>query len=163
MEYNLKQRLSKGSKYNKSKSSKKYTLDDIKRLTSNGYILVTKDLWEFIPPKSHIRYVKNGEGSIESRFKPGGFVKSQFVTTNGQHGLVLENKIGGKSDDESYVSFSIVFNDTEKIWKKYPYDSFVEMHLIYNSLATKKIQIEELNKQIIELKNSLAMISQIPR
>lgn len=156
MEYDLKRKLvTRSVSLDYKKKPKSYTKDDIKSLTSTGYILVAKELWDYIPTKSHVRYAKNGEDSIESRFKPGGFVRNHFLTSNNKKGLVLENKIGGKQGDKDYISFPIVFDDIDKIWKKYPKDAFIEIHLINNSLAAKKAQINTLSMQIMSIQQDL--------
>lgn len=161
MEYNLSNKLTKSNSLKSIKKGKSYTIEDIKDLTSNGYIIVTQSLWEYIPARSHVRYVKAGNENIEKRFKPGGFVKNHFTNENGKKGLVLENKLGGKNGDAGYISFPIVFEDIEKIWKKYPYDSFIEIHLIYNSLAAKKTQLDTLAAEIASLKEELALLKKI--
>ncbi len=65
--------------------------------------------------------------------------------------MMIENKIGGKRGDPGYVIFPLAYESIEELWKKYDNTAFVEIHLIYNSLAQKKKQIEDLVAQNTEL------------
>jgi hypothetical protein len=137
---------------------KVYTEEDIRDLLSEGYIAVHEDLWCRICPGSHVRYVKRGDGPRAGRFKPGGFVRNITHTAEGKKMFVLENKPRG-ANTPGYISFPVVFESVETLWKKYEGSSFVEMHLIYNSLAQKKKQIEELTARVENLEAILRKVT----
>lgn len=135
-----------------------YSEEEIRNLTSDGYIMVFPGLWDHIPKGAHIRFLKkdNGAGlSRGMRFKPGGFVRNHYVTDDGKKMMIIENKPSGKSGEFGYISFPLSYEDLEIIWKKYDHDAFIEIHLIYNSLAQKKQQIEELTSRVNRLENIL--------
>jgi hypothetical protein len=134
-----------------------YTDVDIQELTSEGYIIVHPGLWDHLPCGAHIRYIKRDQGENKpknERFRPGGFIRNHFITDDKKK-LIIENKPGGKRNDAGYVSFPIAYDDIELLWKKYDRYSFVEIHLIHNSLAQKKYQIDELTNRVARLENIL--------
>lgn len=138
-----------------------YTDEKIQELLSDGYIKVTSSLWDYIPTGSHIRYLKRDDGSgapKSKRFKPGGFVRSHFVTEDGKKMLMIENKPNGKRGDPGYVTFPVAYEDVEELWKKYDRFAFIEIHLIYVSLAQKKKQIEELSARVKTLEDILRSV-----
>lgn len=148
-----------GGKVPKKPEGKKYTEEDIQNLLSEGYISVHPSLWDYIPTSAHIRYVKKDKmhdgSSRAERFKPGGFVRNHFTTDEGKKMMMLETRPGGKQGEHGYISFPIAYEDVEELWKKYPRESFIEIHLIYTSLAHKKKQIEELEARIKKLEAAL--------
>lgn len=136
----------------------RYTDEEIRALLCDGYILVHSQLWDYIPPGAHIRYVckdTNGTSARGERFKPGAFVRNHFTTREGIKMLMLETKPGGKKRDAGYFSYPIAFGEIEELWKKYDRGSFIEIHLIHNSLAQKKQQIETLEARIQRLEDIL--------
>jgi hypothetical protein len=137
---------------------KVYTDEDIQKLLSDGYIKVHKSLWDHIPAGSHIRFIKRDDGSNlprNARFKPGGFVKNHFVTDGDQKKIMIETKPHGNRGDAGYISFPIAYDQVDEIWKKYDRYAFIEIHLIYTSLAQKKKQIEELTARVNKLEEIL--------
>lgn len=140
---------------------KKYTEEDIQKLLSNGYISVHPALWDHIPTGAHIRYVKKDDGNKKSRaerFKPGGFVRSHFSTDEGKKMLMIETRPGGARGEPGYISFPLAYEDVDELWKKYDRYSFIEIHLIYTSLAQKKKQIEDLAARVNKLEEILRAI-----
>lgn len=126
----------------------------------DGYLKISPKLWEKLPMKCHIRYFKNEPGTRANKFKSGGFVKTLIKDDNGKvTAIVLETQIGGNSKIKGYSSFSISVDSIEELWKKYPYDAFIEIHMMANSFAQKKEEnrilsqriklLEEDNKEII--------------
>lgn len=134
---------------------REYTEQEIHNLLSDGYIVIHSSLWDYIPNGSHIRYVKKGEGSRSTRFRPGGFVKSHFTTSDDKKMMMIESRVGGKPGDAGYISFPIAYTDIEELWKKYDRYAFIEIHLIYSSLAQKKQQIEDLTTRVNRLESIL--------
>lgn len=134
-----------------TKSPREYTPELVQELLSAGYICVHPALWDHIPNGAHIRYVKKpGPGKQlpqYKRFKPGGFIKSHFES-KGKKMLMIETKPGGRQGQHGYINFPIAYEDIEELWKKYDRDAFIEIHLIYSSLAQKKKQIEELMARV---------------
>jgi hypothetical protein len=120
-------------------------------MTKEGYLKVHADLWDYIPVKSHIRYLKRDDTAHPrprgQRFKPGGFVKSHFADPSGHKMLMLETILGRQSD-AAYLSFPLAYAEVETIWKKYSQETFIETLLIYNSLAYKSKQIEDMRGQL---------------
>ncbi len=148
--------ISKSEQPAAQKSDREYTVDEISKLTSEGYIVVHPALWDHIPIGSHVRYVKKDTGDNKprgQRFKPGGFVKNHRLDENSKKILTLEScqHTTARRRPPGYYSLSIAYDSIEMLWKKYDRMSFVEMHLIYNSLAQKKQQIEELTVRIAQL------------
>lgn len=134
---------------------REYTEQEIHNLLSDGYIVIHPSLWDYIPNGSHIRYVKKGDGSRSTRFRPGGFVKSHFTTSDDKKMMMIESRVGGKPGDAGYISFPIAYTDIEELWKKYDRYAFIEIHLIYSSLAQKKQQIEDLTTRVNRLESIL--------
>ena len=148
---------------------RKYCDEDIKTLLSNGYIQIHPQLWDHIPIGAHVRYVKKDVGDNLDRcdrFKPGGFVRNHYTSKKGESIITIENMPGGskyqKSNSE-YISFPLDYNNIEELWKKYDKDSFIEIHLINNSLSRKNKQIEELNNSVAELTQRIKTLEDILR
>jgi hypothetical protein len=138
-----------------------YTDDEIRELTSDGYIVVIAGLWDYIPRGAHIRYQKRDDGSGKQRgvlFKPGGFVRAH-IDSKGK-AMIIENKLNGKAGDPGYMSWPVAYDSIEILWKKYDYSAFVEIHLIYGSLAQKKQEVEELTARVTRLENILRSLVQ---
>lgn len=136
-----------------------YTNEEINEMLSEGYIIVHRQLWDYIPSGSHIRYYK--KSTTEDRrkmFRPGGFVQSRAETPDGKKIFMLESKLGGKRGDPGYITFPIAYDDIDEIWKKYSRDAFIETHLIYGSLAQKKKQIEDLISRIEKLERIITQL-----
>lgn len=118
----------------------------------DGYLKISPKLWEKLPIKCHIRYFKNVPGTRADKFKSGGFVKALVKDANSNIvAIVLETQIGGNSKIKGYSSFSIAIETIEELWKKYPYDSFIEIHMMANSFAQKKEEGLILTKRISTL------------
>lgn len=129
---------------------KQYTDEEISKML-DGYIQIPFELWDYIPTGAHIRYVKtNGE------FKPGGFVRNHYISNEGKKMIMLETRPFVKhnvkqNEQPGYFTFSIAYDNTKTIFKKYPRDAFIEIHMISASLAKKKEQIENLQKDVKKL------------
>lgn len=147
------------------KGGKKYTENEIHDLTvQSGYIVVHPQLWDHIPTSAHVRFVKKDDGSGLSRserFKPGGFVRNHFTTGEKKMMMLASSPYGDAARPEGYISFPVAYDDIEELWKKYDKNSFVEIHLIHNSLALKKQQIEILEAQNREMSNRIAVLEEI--
>jgi hypothetical protein len=144
------------SKKSKSKAGKEYTEDNIAEMLADGYINVNSALWDYIPAGAHIRYFKKSPSGAPAlprtkRFKPGGFVRNHYSTDDGKKIIQIETRIGGKIGHDGYVTFPVKYDDIDEIWKKYDKDAFIEIHLIYSSLAQKKKQIEDLTARVAHL------------
>ncbi len=140
-----------------------YTNEEISGLLSEGYIVVHPALWEYIPVGSHIRYVRRDDGrglSRGKRFKPGGFVKCHSVNDNNKKLITLESRLNTESKaGPGYFKYSILHDSIEELWKKYDRMAFIEIHLIYNSLAQKKRQIEDLTTRVARLEDTVKRLS----
>ncbi len=136
-----------------------------------GYIRVHSQLWDHIPSESHIRYIKRDDGaglSERDRFKPGGFVKYHFTGKNSDKNndkmFMLESTLGGdKCVGTNYSTYAVSYAEIETLWKKYDSSAYVEIHLIYNSLAQKKQEIETLKQENEALKARVKNIEDILR
>ncbi len=127
-----------------------YSDDDIREMTSNGYINVHPSLWDYLPKAAHIRFLKKDDGSGKSRgerFKAGGFVRNHYISEAGHRMMILESRVDGKRNEFGYKTFPVCMNDIEAIWKEYSTPAFIEIHLMFNSLAQKKQQIAELTSR----------------
>ena len=120
-------------------------------LLGDGYFRVPKALWDYLPKGCHIRYARAGPAPIIERFREGGFVKSHFVTDAGEHMIMLESAIGGKKGDIGYHSIPIVHSEIDVIWKKYARECFVEMYIMSNMLADKKMKEDAINNELTAL------------
>lgn len=145
-----------------------YTDDEIREYTSSGYIVVASGLWDYIPAGAHIRFVKKDTGknigeprARGERFKPGGFVRCHYETEDNEKMMMIESKPGGSRKDAGYISYPVAYSDIETLWKKYDRDNFIETHLIYNSLAQKKQQIDALTQQVEDLKARITTLENI--
>jgi hypothetical protein len=133
---------------NDSQKREAYTEDDMRRMLE-GYIRVPPDMYDKIPKAAHIRYVKKGEGPIETRFVSGGFVKFRWTDDEtGDRKINIENRIGGRKGVDGYVSFYVNLTNVDRIYKKYDYHSFIEITLLNNTLHDMARQIQELKKRI---------------
>lgn len=130
-------------------TNSKYTDDEISSLLADGYIKVPRELWDYLPVASHIRFFKVDDGTPKNtRFRPGGYLKNHMVSTDNRKLFLIENRQGGNTRDTGYISFPMAHKDLAEVWKRYPKDSFIEIHLIYMSLAQKKKQIEDLESRL---------------
>ena len=142
------------------RETKIYTDEEISALTSEGYLKVHPSLWDHIPAGAHIRYIKKDDGSGKerrARFRLGGFVRNHFAD-NDKKMMTIETKPNGQRGDVGYLSYRISYDTIELLWKKYDKFSFIEIHLIHNSLAQKKQKIEELEKRTQRLEDILRSI-----
>lgn len=132
------------------------TADEIKTLLADGYLQIHPQLWDRIPKGAHIRYIKRdtGAGIPEiKRFKPGGFVRNQFLGQDNEKMFMIESAIGGSKNDPAYQSFPLPYGSIDKLWKQYDRAAFIEIHLMYNSLSQKKKQIEDLTARVAKLES----------
>lgn len=158
MDYSLDNKKEPGKFTDNKSKGREYTTQDVQDMLLDGYISVHPDLWDRIPSGSHIRYIKRDDGqelSREKRFKPGGFVRNHFENKNGEKSIMIETVPGGSNKNPNYISFPIAYKNTEEIWKKYDRSAFIEIHLITNSLAQKKQQIDKLTERVQVLENIL--------
>lgn len=142
------------------KKSRTYTMEDIKNLTTTGYIDLDPILFEYIPNGAYVRYVKKDDGSglsFEQRFRGGGYVKFHYEK-NSEKFMVLENRPGGNDKNLGYVSFIVAYNKIEKLWKKFDKDAYIELYMISNSMANKEKQIRELNAKVYKLEQMLVLL-----
>lgn len=129
--------------------SSKYTDDEISTLLADGYIKIPRELWDYLPIASHIRFFKVDDGNPKNtRFRPGGYLKNHLVSNDNRKLFLIENREGGNTRDTGYISFPMAHKDIAEVWKRYPKDAFIEIHLIYMSLAQKKKQIEDLESRL---------------
>ena len=137
------------------KSRVSYTDEEIAEMLSGGYINIIRDIWEFLPVGSHLRFFKKAGATRNERFRPGGFIKKQYETPEGKKILLMETICNGRADMPDYFTYPMAYDDLSEIWKRYPEECFVEIHLINNSLAKKSKQIADLDARIsaLEAKN----------
>ena len=148
-------------KTNKPKNDNNYTDNEIHEMLIDGYFYVPKELWSFIPRKSHIRYFIAGNSPRNERFRVGGFVKNHF-TTSDKKMMTIESHRNIK-EDQKYVSFPLAYDDVDEIWKKYESHAYVEIHMLNQSLAVKNKRLEKLEAQNKSLNDRLTMLENILR
>lgn len=108
----------------------------------DGYLFICKELYAFIPVGSNILYKVK-----ESKEKPIGGT----ITHNADAKIAVvspqENNLrSGVAATSSKSPTAITYADIAELWKRYDDRAFVEIHLIANSLAQKKKQIEDLKE-----------------
>jgi hypothetical protein len=132
---------------------------EVHKILTSGYITIHKSLYDHIPIGSRCRYMLV-EGA---RICHGGYVKAHIaahsVETDGvivhhDRMFLFETVRKGSALDPIYTTFPVAYNEIAELWKKYPYDCIVEMHLIYASLAKKNKQIAELMRRVTALEKS---------
>ncbi len=155
--------MSKTTTINKKQSAvREYSDNEIEDLLSVGYIRVHCELWEHIPVGSHVRYIRKDDGTGQSqgyRFRPGGFIKGHLINTKGEKMMAIASRINGAKNIPGYFKYTLTYDSIETLWKKYDRAAFVEIHLIYNSLAMKKRQIDDLLARVTKLEAVLARSS----
>ena len=123
---------------------KTYTQAEKDAILASGYIRIHQSLWDWIPIGSYIRYSKLPSDDPAS-FRPGGYIKARTTTDSGQKILILETiRAQSIANPPGYISYSVMIDEIGGVWKKYSDDVFIEVHLIYNSLARKDEQIAAL-------------------
>jgi hypothetical protein len=148
-------------------TGKKYSELQVQELLADGYLNVHEQLWDLVPTGAHVRYIKKDTGGglpRHERFKPGGFVREHIVTKEGKKMLMLETIPGGAKypkPGREYISFAVAYEDISELWKKYDRFAFIEIYLIYNSLAQKKQQIESHETKIKELTERVTTLENI--
>ena len=142
---------SRTTKSDYKKESKVYSEEEILGILSNGYINIQKTLWDHIPAGAHVCYFKKAGETRSEKFKPGGFVRYHYTTDDGVKIIQLENHKKHPGEKKGYYTWPIRYEDVEEIWKQYDVGAFIEIHLIYNSLAQKKRQIEDLTARLERL------------
>lgn len=123
-------------------------------MLSNGYLSITRELWDFLPVGSHVRFFKKGTGSKNERFRPGGFIKKQYVTNEGKHILLMETIRDG-TNLPGYITYPMALDDIDEIWKRYPEECFIEIHLIHNSLVNKTKIINDLVARVSAIESRI--------
>ncbi len=117
--------------------------EDIKRHTQ-GFIIVPRDQWENITPGSYIIYM-----GYDNNYRNGGYIKYKYEKNNIRY-FQIETKQGRKSNDPSYISFPVTYDEIKTLFKKIDPSAIVEINLIKKDLANKRDNIEYLNKKIVE-------------
>lgn len=128
----------------KPTSTKKNITDDEKKELLVGYSIVSVDMWDKIPYKSHIRYVKK-DGS----FVRGGFVKNHWVTGEGANMIQLENNLNRKAPQ--YKTWAFALDDVQHIYKKFDKTNAIEVNVLHKKIERQRITINTL----IDAVNSL--------
>ncbi len=81
-----------------------------------GYDEVTRDAWQLLRPKDHIRYyVKSRDPSKpgDDGFRRGGFVHN--VLMKGKPCIFVET---GSKDSPGYAKWPVYFEDLQSVWRK---------------------------------------------
>lgn len=117
--------------------------EDIKRHTQ-GFIIVPRDQWENITPGSYIIYM-----GYDNNYRNGGYIKYKYEKNNIRY-FQIETKQGRKTNDPSYISFPVAYDEIKTLFKKIDPSAIVEINLIKKDLANKRDNIEYLNKKMIE-------------
>jgi hypothetical protein len=134
-------------------SATSFTDEEINEMLANGYLSIVREMWEYIPAGSHVRFFKKGNGSPNVRFRPGGYIKKHYLTADGKRILLMETVRGGTNSTPGYITYPMALDDLDQIWKRYPEEFYVEMHLIYNSLVRKDKQINDLLSRLTALES----------
>lgn len=142
-------------KSQQSAKQSKYTDAEISSLLADGYTKIQKDQWDYIPSGAHLRFFKIDDGTPKNtRFRPGGYVKTHIVAADGRKMFMMETKRGGH-DGDGYIKYPMAYEDLAEVWKRYPQDSFIEMTMLYKILAQKQKQIDELVKRVESLESRI--------
>ena len=80
-------------------------------------------------------------------------------TRDDKYVFQMETIKGGNPRQVGYVLYPMAYSDLQQVWKQYPRDSFVEIHMIYMSLAKKNAEIKDLVKSVSELKQKVSELS----
>ena len=128
-----------------------YSNEEITSMLANGYINIMREVWDFLPVGSHVRFFKKAGTNRNERFRPGGYIKKHYETSDGKKILFMETIRNGNSNMADYFTYPMAYDDLAEIWKRYPEDCFVEIHLIYGSLAKKNKQISDLEARMTAL------------
>lgn len=139
--------------YQQPQTTTSFTDEEINEMLANGYLSIVREMWEYIPAGSHVRFFKKGNGSPNVRFRPGGYIKKHYLTADGKRILLMETVRGGTNSTPGYITYPMALDDLDQIWKRYPEEFYVEMHLIYNSLVRKDKQINDLLTRVTTLES----------
>jgi len=136
-----------------------FTDAEMSALLAEGYIRISPLMYDKIPPGARICYVKRdkNEGLARAaRFRPGGYVISNSVDiSNGKRAFRMENRYRGKRGDPGYIEYSLYLENIEELFKQYDPAIIIEMQLIFNSLAEKKQQIDDLTEKVAILERKV--------
>lgn len=151
---------------------KKYSKEDVLTTLLSGYTFIRRELWEHIPIGSRLKYFVTDQANLrhherndsthsgsstknqatdakEQRFRGGGTL-SKHIITDSDHILVISGNKPGPiqyNQDNTY-SYTISVKDIDEIWKAYPKDALLELHIIMNRLCEVEHQLAMLRKQI---------------
>jgi hypothetical protein len=126
------------------------TEEEIRAMLAQGYSPIPKELWQWIPVGSHIRYTVAGQESRVDRFRPGAFVHKHI--TNGKSPGFLLGLTRGRTD----LVMPLIHSEVDEIWKKYDEKIYLEMYIMTNSLLGKKVEIEGLRRDLAGAREELA-------
>jgi hypothetical protein len=121
-------------------------------IIKSGYIIVHSSLWDYLPAGAHVQFTES-----DGRFNRGGFIKCHYIDSAGERALIInttcryKDRPANTAAPRACVPISVRYSQIDTLWKKYDMNAFIEIHLIYNSLAQKKQQITELQARVIAL------------
>ena len=124
----------------------------------SGTILVPPEYWPQLPRGAYIRYLLRGPEPFAERFKKAGKIIKLFTHDDGRQFM----QVGFGT-----TTWSVCFDDLERIWKHYPYNAQIELDMIQWSLSDKAERIEELESgleaAIAEIKRLRSRLDRLER
>lgn len=141
-----------------------YTAEQIEKM-KHGYLHVARDLWDYMPINSHVRYLRKNKP--DENFKPtelfrkGGFIidkgldkKTEMPYFKLSHNYVPGDKIKIAVANTS-EHFVVRYDAIDTLYKKFSYENFVENYYIVKSLEIKQKQIKDLEVRVKSLEKTL--------
>ena len=125
-------------------------------IIKSGYIIVHPSLWDYLPAGAHVQFTEKS-----GRFNRGGFIKCHYIDSAGERALIInttcryKDRPANTAAPRACVPVSVQYQQIDTLWMKYDMSAFIEIHLIYNSLAQKKQQIVDLQARVTALEAAL--------
>ena len=108
----------------------------------DGHVLVNKLLWPRLAYGNIVRFFVRGEQPRCER------LRAPVVICDNKKGRFIVRLLSGKCRSKRYT---MDYDEVDELWKRYPQNALVEMHMIQASLAQKKQQLMNLEERLKRL------------
>jgi len=112
-------------------------LDEMEKDLLVGYVVVPTNVWETIPYKSHVRYMK-----LDGTFVRGGFFKNHWTSKDGKSMMQLENNLNRKAS--TYATWAVALEGIKTLYKKCNKASAIEVTSMYKKIEHQRNVINNM-------------------
>ncbi len=147
----------------KEYETKEYSDDEILELLSDC-ILIQPEYYKQLPDGAQIRYIRRDDPAAPlprgKRFRAGGFIGNQGISKDSNKPFMF---IKVSNDPKDKRGHKVEYDQIEELYKRYHYESRIELNMIRVSLHKLRTENIELKERIIRLEKQTGISSISPR